>query len=617
MSRPRPFARRAAALTALLCVVAASALLACEPASAPTPTATPTPPPAPTVAPSPAPAAAPSPTPDEPATGFVLDLLVTVLGYRQDGTTEVELSVALMNDGSGPAQDSPTVTVECVLNGSPLSGCGGLFKDFDLPDRSGATESTLRLRVPMDAELRAVLDDGTGSNTVVVPERIVGVERDTWQCFSDRPRRNSTYENDFLGGCGGWTSGSVLKWSADKPVRVWADPSGGARYVRILEETLDRLAPLLDLDFEWVDAAAEATLKAYVGVPRTQSESAGFDAFCQDTVGCAGPDSSHEGAITSASMSVWLAGPQGAPLTENEIAHATLHEALHALTAMQHRPAIRSVMSVNTALRLPSLSDSDEALLRLHAHPLVRPGMTMPQVHGLIVFADELLNPPPVTMREDDGIRLAERAYAALLEAASARFDVRGEWPGPGCGQSFAGNHAIGRFARGYPSLVHFDNNLGGFFLAHADATGWQGWRQTGGQWEQGSLAQVYDATGWRVVFTDPVDMLLNVIAYAAPDDIGVTQALDGVTELHVVLSDPRVFEAEWVRGVALDIGITLDAETHHISAYEMQWEFDVLESGACDGYRVSATDGEYGIEIPLPPAITHNRLRRGSGVPD
>ena len=111
----------------------------------------------------------------------------------------------LINNGGSLVQEAPAVRVECLLDGEPVDGCGGLFNDFDPPGRSGTVESTLRLRVPMGVELRAVLADGTASNAVVVPERIVGVERDAWECFSDRPRREAAYENDFLGGCGGWT----------------------------------------------------------------------------------------------------------------------------------------------------------------------------------------------------------------------------------------------------------------------------------------------------------------------------------------------------------------------------------------------------------------------------
>ena len=396
----------------------------------------------------------------------------------------------------------------------------------------------------------------------------------------------------------------MLKWEQDEPVRVWADPSGDARYVRVLEETLDGLGPLLGLDFEWVETEAQATLRAYVGVPSTRAESRGLDAFCHEAAGCAEPDSYDDGAITSASMSVWLASRTEAPLTENEIAHVTLHEALHALAAMHHRPAAGSVMSVNAALRLPALSDSDQALLRLHAHPLVRPGMTMAEIEQLIVFADELLDPPPDATQEEAAMRIAERAYAALLEAGSARFDVRGGWPSPDCGLSFAGSHALGRFARGYPTLVRFDGDTGTLLLAHSDTTGWTGWRQVGADWEQESLATVYDATGWRAVFTDPIEMLLSVMAYADSDDVRVTHRA-GTAELDVLLTDQRLFEAEWVAGVTMRVSATLDPETFRISAYEMQWEFDVLDTGACTRYEVQATNGEYGVEVPLPSEVS------------
>ena len=36
----------------------------------------------------------------------------------------------------------------------------------------------------------------------------------------------------------------------------------------------------------------------------------------------------------------------------------------------------------------------DEALIRLHSNPLVKPGMTVEEVEGLLVFEDELVDPP-------------------------------------------------------------------------------------------------------------------------------------------------------------------------------------------------------------------------------
>ena len=191
-------------------------------------------------------------------------------------------------------------------------------------------------------------------------------------------------------------------------MRVWADPSGDPGYIQILVETLKELSPVLNLDFVWV-AEAQATLKAYVGVPSTRNEDIGFSDYCRDKSGCASWRWQRDDVVTEARMVVWL-DPDDA---RSEIKHVTIHEALHALAAIHHRPSPLSVMSVNSALRLPALSDLDESLLHLHGHPLVRPGMTMPEVKRLIVFADELPDPPPTA--EEDGLQLAKRAYAALV----------------------------------------------------------------------------------------------------------------------------------------------------------------------------------------------------------
>ena len=227
--------------------------------------------------------------------------------------------------------------------------------------------------------------------------------------------------------------------------------------------------------------------------------------------------------------------------------------------------------------------------------------MTMPEVQRLIVFADELLDPPPAA--QDDGIRIAERAYAALLDAGSVRFDVRGGWPDRGCEREFSGSHALGRFVRGYPTLVRFDGRSGGVILTHALPSGWTGWRETASGWKKDSLEQVYEATPWRLAFTDPVEMLLNVIAHAGPGDIRVTRP----SQRNIVLDGTlgNVPPPPWARSATLRVGITLDAETHRIPAYDMHWDFDAPESGICTRYEVRATNGQYGVPVELPAAIS------------
>ena len=548
---------------------------------------------------------APILVPAAPSVAFALDAAADVLGYWSDGTADVELALSLRNDGYSPVEDGLAIAVSCYRDDDgPIGECGSVVDGITLPGGFGPSGHVLRVRVPMGVELRASLSDGAAESVAVaVPERILGVERDTWECFSDRPDWEATVENDFLGGCGGWTSPTVRKWYADEPVRVWAEPSGDPLYVRILEETLDDLSPVLGLDFERVDTEAQATLKAYVGVPSTFTSTTGFADYCEDRAGCA--RRSYRGhVVTDAAMSVWLDTDQRDPdRLRAEIEHVTLHEALHALAAIQHRPSPLSVMSVNSALRLPELSDRDAALLRIHADPLVRPGMTMSDVEQLIVFADETLDPPPPDA-EESGAQLAGRAYAALLSAGSARFRVEGGWSGSrSCStKTFAGSHGVAEFGNGDPDIVRFDSDAESVFVRYSDSAGWRYWRQTQGAWQEIDSVSS-DVTYWRESFADPVDMLISVIRYADPDSIEMTQPSSGMIELSVTLTDAKG-KVSWARGLTLDVSVTLDTQTYEISQYEMRWQFDVGSRNLCSAYEVAATDGEYGVEILIPDAI-------------
>ena len=549
---------------------------------------------------------APILVPAAPPVALALDAAGDVLGYWSDGTADVELALSLRNDGYSPVEDGLALAVNCYRDDDgPIGGCGVVVDGITLPGGFGPAGHVLRVRVPMGVELRASLPDGAAESVAVaVPERILGVERDTWECFSDRPDWEATVENDFLGGCGGWTSPTVRKWDAAEPVRVWAEPSGDPLYVSILEETLNDLSPVLGLGFEWVDTKEQAALKAYVGVSSATSSTIGFKSYCYDAAGCAGPDSYEGDVVTAATMSVWrpfLPCCSNQPIAE--IKHVTLHEALHALAAIQHRPSPLSVMSVDGALRRTRLSDADDALLRLYAHPLVQAGMTMPEVEELIVFADELLDPLSPVASELGGVQLAERAYVAFLDAGSARFRVQGGWGGACRGFTFTGNHEIGAFVNGIPSLAHFDSNAGSIFLRYSESAGWRYWRQTSREWlESDNISS--DITHWEHSLTDPVDMLISGVSHADADAIQITRLSPSTATLSVTLNDARALPIPWARGVTLDISVTLDTQTYEISEYEMRWQFDVGSRNVCSAYEVAATDGEYGVEILIPDAI-------------
>ena len=88
------------------------------------------------------------------------------------------------------------------------------------------------------------------------------------------------------------------------------------------------------------------------------------------------------------------------------------------------------------ALDYTTVDGMDLGLFNLIGNPLVKPGMTFDEVLGLIIFADELNDPPkPVEL---SARALLRRAHAALMDADSFSFRVTGDWPG--C----SGNHDFG-----------------------------------------------------------------------------------------------------------------------------------------------------------------------------
>ena len=63
------------------------------------------------------------------------------------------------------------------------------------------------------------------------------------------------------------------------------------------------------------------------------------------------------------------------------------------MVPIHHRVDPLSAMSI-TGLMMAEKNPMDEALIRLHSNPLVKPGMTVEEVARLIIFEDELLDPP-------------------------------------------------------------------------------------------------------------------------------------------------------------------------------------------------------------------------------
>ena len=552
--------------------------------------------------------------PERTATDLFVEADSQVMGYYSDGAAEVEVTASLTNVGYLRLTKTQPVPVRCSLpqnaNGDPCSASARL--NFQLPDGFGPAEKTFTMKLPMG---KPVLEFGTPRYPIAqveidVPERILGVDREVWECYIDRQGRvqnlyfgSSSFPN--YGGCGGWYSRTVTKWDDESPVKVWA--TGSREYVQTFEEVLDEISPLLNLEFQWADSAQEADLKAFVG---TSLEESGM--ICRTTRSCSKWNVDSFGAVTSGEL--WSAPWTDDELYEvglprSEIKWNILKETVQVLTDMHHRGHPGSVFNIHNALRSPHLSPTDRALLTLNSHPLVQPGMTMRDVEQLIVFNGQLLDPPQI-VEEPDHLEIVRRAYVALQEAETARWSLNGHWEGGrGCQSADFGrvNYEIGRFGREEPGLIHFEDESHHHHYFIIQSIGGRGfteyWRRSGGSWEKSDSGTVFEETEWRSGFSGPHIMLSSVFYFAEPDDL-IVNRVSNVLYLRATLEQFSGGITDWYGRSQFVVTATLDPDTYQIEEYSLRLHFGGVDADLCREYTERGDKGEYGIEIPIPEEI-------------
>lgn len=537
--------------------------------------------------------------PEHPATLLSVDVESTVGGYWSDGTANVDVVLSLRNDGYAPFENDQPISFLCYEGEQVIEGCGGQAT-ISLSDGFGPEEAeSIALRVPMGVTSLEV-DYGAGQDAMLeinAPERILGVERDVWACFSDRPGDDADQE-----GCGGWYSETIVKWDQSKPVKVWV--TGDEEFFPVLDDVLEELSPLVNLEFERVAAESEADLKAYMGVSVGTARTIGV--YCERSLGCAWVPRVAN-VIESATFGVWdiySAHLDEIGVLDDRIKYITLHEALHALVPMRHRDKPLSLMNAS-GLPLPELTAMDQALIRLHSNPLVKPSMTMQEVEELIVFADELLDPPsPPTDAEVTPMDVVKQTYIALNEAEAVGFKIYGSWPG--CYSEFGtADLQMATLASGAVNVVRFKGRaVNAFILSNPfGALGTEYWRSIDGTWQEVTSGNIFDDTPWRDGFSDPSTLLGSVLLLADPDRIRVSTPEEGKLRLDIFL-DKSWLRISWSNETKLTANFVIDPETYEIDSYFMSWQFKPDSVDSCDTYTSKSTKGDYGIEIEIPNVI-------------
>ncbi len=526
-----------------------------------------------------------------------------VAGYWSDGSANVEFDATFINNG---ADDVQTVFIECSQGQAVVEDCGATFDIQKVPGvHPTDVEQTLRLPSGITNLVYRYGENNSKTFEVIVPHRIVGVDRDVWDCFSDSSfleHHENDEDHDEGIGCAGWTDENVVKWPVGETIAVWV--IGQPTEVRIFNQVLDELAPMLNLDFKHVANKSDAQLIAYAGWPKSDAASTGLN--CIDFGGCA-RRWYDDFAITEARIAIWLDQYYDEERRLNWIRSASLHELLHALVNVKHRHHDHmSVMSYD-ALDYTTIDGMDVGLYGILAHPLVQPGMTFDNVLELIVFSDELIDPPIPTPLSAQ--QLVRRAHAAMMDAGSVQFEMQGGWP-TCSGYDFGpSTHKSGNLQFGRHHWVHFEDDRDHFYVIEDpddpydpdDGELIEYWQNIGHEWVPVTSDSIYNNTNFRDYWSTPIGMFSYINIYADDSDYDIVLRADDTAVLEIKLDGPN---PRWSRYVDVDIRIEFNTETLVVSEYEMTWTFSPKRRENCDEYTVRGWNPVYGAEFIFPDTI-------------
>ena len=528
-----------------------------------------------------------------------------VLTYWSDGSANVDFELTFVNNGTDAAQ---TVDIECLDGDAIVEDCGAKFsiaKEVDVYP----TVIKQTLRLPQgDIDLRFQYGaESTQSATANVPKRIIGVERDVWECFSDTSfvelrEKNDNHDEGI--GCGGWKNEFIIKWPVGETINVWV--TGEQRHKDIFEEVLDELGPYLNLEFEYVANKSDAHIQVYAGWDKGDAVTTGLN--CVEFGGCARRWLDNH-SITQAKIAIWDSEDIDDTRRDQWIRAASLHELLHALTGIQHRHHDRTSVMSYDALDYTAIDGIDEGLFQLLAHPLVRPGMSFDEVLDLIIFSDELNDTPePAQLSAQELLR---RAAATMIDAGSVRFEMKGDWPRCGGNHDFGpATHQIGNLKYGRDHWLHFAYGRENYIIItdpddpydFDDGKLIEYWINRGSRWERVNSDRFYNAdSNFRDYWSNPMDMLSHINIWEKPSNYNLVRRTSNLAVLEISLDGPS---PDWSRGVDVDIRIEMHPETFAISEYEMTWRFDPRNRDVCDTYKVEARKGVYGLDFKFPDEI-------------
>ena len=449
-----------------------------------------------------------------------------LLGQAVSSHAPVAECRSLLATPTPPPTPTPTPVPTPTPSASPSAPLPPCPPATPTPSPTATPTATPRPRPPATS---TPMPTATATPTPTPRPQAIRVPEFVWECFADRPNRRVTPAEDFLTGCSGWGMDIIQKWEKDR-LAVYVEPQGDDRYRELAVEALEYLSPILRLDFVYGASESEADLRVYAGVPSSWYAAIDQPTYCATNAGCGGPDRiSWDDTILEASFSVWYD-----PDRDDEgIKHTAIHEALHALTGVDHSTDYSSMMSNESALRLPYLLPWEEAMYRLYSHPRVTPGMSVDDVREMV----EVVYEPPTA---EQGVMTAVEAYLRFVESDDVRFRVDVRFLGGRCD-------------------VH--NYTGTVMLSGIDRYGYK----------HADLSQL--PSDRRDDFVD-FDIERLLVYMARSRNAMATETAGGVA-LRGTLSDFGLLDVSWHTGYAIDYEVMLDGEGY-MQSFHMDWEYQV-----------------------------------------
>ena len=524
--------------------------------------------------------------PSHPESSHSIESWAKVEGYWSDGTANIELTGTLSNLDEGETPVPSNVNLICTLDESQLGGCGGKVPVTASSDgKLGEFDAVLRIPMGQLLNVQVIADGIQGAATFAVeaPERILGVERSVWACFTDRetetknlsPESYSTPET-----CGGWSYPVIRKWDSARPVRIWINTSS-EQFDIAAKRAVGILAGLVNNTIDIVESESEANLVGNVGIPQsTAFDPSVFDVSrfigCFLDGGCADAVPSGRGDIQSGTFVCWSdAFP---PETAHDCA---VHELLHIVAGNEHRDALDTVGGWQSVF--------DQKLIMLNGHRLVKPGMTLEQVREVVVFQDELLDPTVPTNYE-----LLWNAGYVLRNAPSANFVVRGFGDRQTCPAPFGWDqYAIsGVRDRPSPAVIKYSVANGIVWVTEEGMV-----MDSAGSVSETNLEALRSSTSWFPDSTNLVAVLRQILAYGDAGDFDRVVLPNGDIEL----ATNALFGAF---GTLRNVSFTIASAEGHIVSFH--WQIP-MNGGSCT-YQIEGQSDGFGQELN-PPLVTRSTL--------